>query len=142
MESVKWKINGIFKANAEIVYQEIGSTSVTPEEVLEKARNENSELHKCFLWDNDEAAERYRLQQARQIIQLLVITPKHENDEPIRVYQISSERNTYQPTQFFIQNPDEYQLLLKRAKGELKAIRSRYKTLSELEAVFDSIDNL
>ena len=142
MESVKWKISGIYKADAQKVYEEIGDKSVSPEEVLNKARNEKSELHKCFEWNDGIAAEKYRLQQARMIINLLVIKTENKDDEPIRVFQISSEKNVYQPTRFFIQNPDEYQILLRRAKGELQAIRNRYKTLSELEAVFDAIDNL
>jgi len=33
---VEWKINGIFKADAQKVYEEIGDRKVTPEEVLEK----------------------------------------------------------------------------------------------------------
>lgn len=142
MESVKWKISGLYKADAQKVYEEIGDKSVSPEEVLNKARNEKSELHKCFEWNDGVAAEKYRLQQARMIINLLVIKTENKDDEPIRVFQISSEKNVYQPTRFFIQNPDEYQILLRRAKGELQAIRNRYKTLSELEAVFDAIDNL
>ncbi len=142
MESVKWKISGIFKADPQKCFEEIGDKSVSPEEVLNKARNEKSELHKCFEWNDGIAAEKYRLQQARMIINLLVIKTENKGNEPVRVYQISSERNVYQPTRFFMQNPDEYQILLKRAKGELQAIRNRYKTLSELEAVFEAIDNL
>ena len=142
MESVKWKVSGIFKADAQKVYEEIGDTSVSPEEILKKARKKRSELHKCFEWDDSVAAERYRLQQARQIIQLLVITPKYEDDEPVRVFQITSEKNVYQPTRMILQQPDEYAQLLKRAKGELFVIEKRYKMLSELEAVFAAIDEL
>ena len=142
MESVKWKISGVFKADAQKVYEEIGDTSVSPEEILKKARQKKSELHKCFEWDDSVAAERFRLQQARQIIQLLVITPKYEDDEPVRVFQITSEKNVYQPTRMILQQPDEYAQLLKRAKGELFALQKRYKILSELEAVFAAIDEL
>lgn len=142
MEIVSWKIEGLFKANAQKVYEEIGDTSVSPEEVLEKARNEKSELHKCFEWDNSVAAEKFRLQQARQIIQLLVIIPQKKTDEPVRVFSITSQRNTYQPTRLFLQQPDEYQILLKRAKIELAEFKKRYKTLSELEEIFKCIDEL
>ena len=142
MDSVKWKVSGIFKADAQKVYEELGDTSITPEEVLEKARKKRSELHKCFEWDDSVAAEKFRLQQARQIIQMLVITPRSEDDEPVRVYQISSEKNVYQSTRLILQQPDEYAQLLKRAKMELFAIQKRYQMLSELEAVFAAIDEL
>lgn len=142
MEQVKWKINGIYKADAQKCYEEIGDSSVSPEEVLNKARDKKTELHKCFEWDDKVAGEKYRLQQARMIINLLVIVPKKEDSEPVRVFQITSQKNTYQPTRLFMQQPDEYQRLLKRAKDELTAIRNRYKMLSELENVFDAIDEL
>ena len=142
MEDVKWKINGIFKADPKKIYKELGNTTITPEEVLEKARNEKTELHLCFEWSDSVAAEKYRLQQARQIIQLLVVVPKNEKNEPTRVFQITSERNVYQHSRMFLRQPDEYQILLQRAKIELKQIRQRYKALSELEAIFDAIDEL
>ena len=142
MEKVKWKINGLYKADAQKVYEEIGEDSVSPENVLKKAKNKKSELYKCFEWTDSIAAEKYRLQQARLIICNLVVVTASKEDEPVRVYQITSERNTYQPTRFFLQQPDEYQILLQRAKGELKAIQNRYKMLSELELVFSAIDEL
>ena len=71
----EWKIKGIFKAEAQKVADEIGENKVTPQEVLEKARDENSELHKCFEWNDSVAAEKYRLQQARAIIINLVYSP-------------------------------------------------------------------
>ena len=142
MEKVEWKVKGIFKADAQKVYEEIGDVNVTPEEVLKKAKNKKSELHKCFEWDNDIAAERYRLQQARQIIQLLVVTPVAEEHTPLRAFQITSERNTYQSTRLFLEQPDEYQVLLDRAKQELQSLRSRYKMLTELETIFEEIDAL
>lgn len=142
MEQVRWKLKGVFKADPQKVYAEIGDTNITPEEVLNKAKNKKTELHKCFIWDNDEAAEKYRLLQARQIIQMLVVTPTPEEKSPVRVYQITSERNTYQPTRFFLEQPNEYAILLERAKNELQSIKTRYKMLAELEEVFEAIDAL
>lgn len=139
---VAWKMSGIFNADAQKVYQEIGDTQVTPAEVVEKAKDEKSELHKCFEWDDKKAADKYRLQQARMVINLLVVKTEKPEETPVRVFQITSERNTYQPTRLFLQQPDEYRTLLDRAKRELIAIRKRYHTLAELENVFEAIDML
>ena len=140
---VQWKVNGIFKADAVKVYQEIGNENVTPESVLEKAKDKKSELHKCFDWDDKTAANKYRLQQARQIIQFIVTIPDKKEEEPQRVFQISTERNTYQPMSFFMKNEDEGTALLKRAKEELRAFQKRYECLKgELEQVFEAIDEL
>lgn len=138
-----WKIKGIFKADADKVYKEISELSeVTPQQIYERGKDPESELHKCFEWDNDVCAEKWRLQQARQIIQLLVVTPRQEEEQPVRIFQISSERNEYKENSFFLQNEDEYKTLLKRAKEELQSFKRRYKMLSELEVIFDAIDEL
>lgn len=142
MQEVKWKFNGFFKADPSKCLQEIGEDSVTPEQVLEKARDEKSELHKYFEWDDSIAAEKYRLYQARQLIQFLVIIPKTQETPAIRYFQITSEENKYMPTRKFLQNKDERATLLLRAKAELVSFRERYRTLSELENVFEEIDKL
>jgi len=41
---------------------------ITPEELVQAARDENSPLHHFFEWDDDKAAEKYRLMQARTLI--------------------------------------------------------------------------
>ena len=139
----EWKIKGIFKADAQRVADEIGENSITPEQVLEKARNDkNSELHKCFEWNDDIAAEKYRLIQARKIIINLAYVPKEKTDEPVRCFQITREKSVYMPTKQFLINNDEYQDLLKRAKVELESFKRRYATLSELETVFEAIESL
>ena len=55
---IKWSINGIFKADANKCYEEIQQIGdeVRPEQVLEKAKNKKSELHKCFDWNDSSAA--------------------------------------------------------------------------------------
>ena len=138
----EWKIKGIFKADAQKVADEIGENKVTPQEVLDKARDENSELHKCFEWNDSVAAEKYRLQQARAIIVNLVYSPKTEEEQPVRCFQITTERCTYQPTKMFLVQEDEYQSLLKRAKAELDSFKRRYATLTELETVFEAIESI
>ncbi len=140
----EWKIKGIFKGNADRVYDEIKTLpAVTPKAVLEKAKDKKSELNKCFTWNNDEAAEKYRLIEARRIIQLLVVSPRDSEDaQPVRIFQISSEKNQYQENEYFMRNEDEYQILLKRALAELDAFKRRYATLSELENVMLAIDEL
>ena len=140
--NAQWKIEGIFKADAQKVAKEIGNKEITPQEILEKARNEKSELHKCFEWDDSLAAEKYRLIQARNIIRNLVYLPTETSKEPIRVYQITSERKVYAPVKMIVQNVEEYEQLLERAKAELQAFKKRYQTLTELSEIFEEIDKL
>lgn len=140
MEKVTWKIQGLYKADPQIVYQEIGVNNITPEEIVEKAKDPNSELHKCFEWDIEKAAHHYWIQQARSIMCNLVFVSE-EKDEDLRVYyNLTFEKAEYHPTQLILQKPDEYQALLQKALGELKAFRKKYSMLKELEEVFALLD--
>lgn len=136
-----WRVKGIFKADAQKVAEEIGDKKFNYKELVDKARDENTELHKCFEWDDSIAAEKYRLEQAKLVVRMLVFTPKDKKEQPLRVFQITQEKNVYQPTKLFIQNKNEYDALLDRALRELDAFRKRYSTLSELEEVLEAIEN-
>ena len=55
---------------------------LTPRNVVEQSRPDDSPLHGCFEWDDSAAAERYREGQARTIIRA-VIQVEGENAAPI-----------------------------------------------------------
>ena len=143
-----WKSGlGLFHADAQKVANEIAEIgeSATPQEILDKGRNPNTELHKCFEWDDSKAAEKYRIQQARTPVRCLVIT---EPDEPepgkpeVRVFYKTSGNEGYKPTTTIMQNRDEYARLLERAYAELSAFKAKYGALTELDGVFEQIDLL
>lgn len=136
----------VFKADAQKVADEISSIglSVKPEEIVEKARDESTELHKCFEWDDTKAAEKYRVYQARQIVCHLIV--KDVNNEPqkqeVRFFYKTDSQEGYKPTSYIIRNKDEYHKLLDRALTELKAFQRKYSTLKELDGLFDAINAL
>lgn len=142
MDKVYWKVNGIFKADANKGYSEmLEIKEITPQSVLERARDKKSELHKCFEWNDNVAAEAYRKQQAGNIIRMLYVVPREEEAPTVRVLSRTSE-TVYQPTRLFVKNQNEYEDLLKRALSELESFKRKYSTLSELEQVFEQIDIL
>lgn len=139
----KWANGSHIRIDPEKAFAEIESLPErTPANVLEKARDETTELHKHFEWRDDVAAEKYRLGQARCLLQCMVELKEEKPDDVRRSYEISSERNVYQPRTFFLRNEDEYQVLLNRAKQELYAFKNRYDSIAELEDVFCAINNL
>lgn len=146
MITTKWKINGIFKADAQKVADEIIAIGeeATPAQILEKARNEETELHKCFTWDDSVAAEKYRLQEARTVVRLLVIEREEDDPEPVRqFFKVSNDHDVgYKQTILIVRDQDEYKALLRQAKAELTMFKNKYKTLTELEGVFEAIDKL
>lgn len=148
---VKWG-NHSFKGNAAKVYLEITSIGdeVKPQQMVDYAEGHpDSELHKCFTWDNDIAADKWRLEEARLIHRNLVIKYiKEENPdaEPIQIratYRTSTSPDAgYKPIIEIMKNNDEYDGLLLVAKNELQSFKRKYAILKELKSVFDAIDAL
>lgn len=143
---VTWKVKGFFKADAETVYKEITALgdSFSPEQIVEAAREESTELHKCFTWDDTVAAESWRRHQARMLVAQLVVKTETADKEPVAVRVIASTatRNEYKPVVKLIEAEQGYADLLVRAINELKAFQQKYKTITELREIFAAIDEL
>jgi hypothetical protein len=142
-----WKTNLYRNADAQKVADEIISIgdSATPAEILDKARGTDTELHKCFEWNDTAAAEKYRLHQARNIVCNLVFVEREaEQPKEVRVfYKIEPGHDAgYQQTVKIVQNQDKYKRLLSVAFGELKAFQRKYQMLGELEPIFCEIEKL
>lgn len=137
----EWKIP-IFKADADAVAQELETMdSITPEKVVELARDESTELHKCFEWNDSAAAHKYRCIQAQKVIINLVVTDKRsEEPVPVRIFYNTTAKNEYKPVRFFMQNEDEYMELLKKARAELHSFKQKYSSLNELSEIMALID--
>lgn len=139
----EWKMP-MFKADAQKCAEEIISLGdkVTPDEVLEKARDENTELHKCFEWDDTVAAEKFRKIQARNVIRFIVIKEEEKpKDRPqIKVFHVTEKTGGYKPIEFIVKHEDEYKALLERAWAELRAFKAKYSMLEELREIMELID--
>jgi hypothetical protein len=66
---------------AEIERLEDRRGRITPELVLDAARDKRSVLHDCFDWDDTIAAERWRLEQSRELIRSVKFTVIYKDAE-------------------------------------------------------------
>lgn len=143
-----WKIGGLFKADACEVAKEIYSMgdSVKPADLVEFARNPESELHKCFEWDDSVAGEKYRELQASKVLRLLVVTKKPVEQEAPKQYRLfvntGDNSGDYKPLTLVMRNQTEYESLLETARQELQAFKKKYSMLTELAEIFKEIDLL
>lgn len=143
---IEWKLKGIFKADAAKVYGEIETlTEVTPEQVVEAAKDTATELHKCFTWDDTIAAHKWRLSEADRLIRMIVVTPDEKEQEAPqfvqRVYVASDENdNRYQRIDATVRNDDAYQKLLEQARRDAEIFKSRYSSIAELREVIETIE--
>ena len=149
--AVRWRVNGIYKANAETIYNEITSLGekFTPMDVVNLAKDENTALHPLFEWDDKKAADKYRENQARSIICNIVVQNDVETEDGeekvfVRVIVNTNERaKTYQTIERTVTRKDDYTLLLAAALKELKAFKKKYAALSsDLSWLFEGIDKI
>lgn len=138
-----------FKADAQKCADEIMEIceeleSATPQQILEKARDSNTELHKCFTWDNTEAAEKWRISEARTVVRNLKIIEQKSDKQPepttIRVFYKTDNESGYKPTKLILKKPDEYKALVERCRSELLAIKQKFNSISEYKEIWELIN--
>ena len=119
--------------------------ALSPSEVVEAARPAASPIHGQFCWDDTEAAHRYRLQQASELLRVTVelIEVKSETYEVRAFTSLSPDRakdgKSYRATVAVMTNKQMREQMLADALAELEAFQRKYAALSELAEVFAAI---
>lgn len=137
---------GHFKSDPEMAWREISALEeITPDNVVELARNESSCLHVDFDWDDAVAGKKWRHKQAQVLLANLVVEVEEpEKQEPVavRLLHTTPDRTDYKPIEFFMSHEDEREKLLKQAYADLEAFKRKYYTLKELQPIFDVVNTL
>lgn len=125
--------------------------SVTPQAVVDDARPEDSLLHPVFEWDDEKAAEAYRIHQAGNFIRCIVVVPE-KNDtvkEPIKLFINTNPTDDGQKRigsfinlRSAMENPASRSVILSNAKHEMLLFKKKYSQLKELSKVFEAIDSV
>lgn len=139
--------NPIIVAELKRIAAENGGT-LKPVDVVEAARPEESPLHSQFEWNDDEAAEQWRLHQARNLINVVVsvVFPpgSREPREHSTFVSLSTDRHKggagYRVMTEVLSDEQHRAQLLADAKRDMIGFKSRYRELSELADVFSAID--
>lgn len=146
----RWKSGARFRADAERIGEELENIgTLIPEEIVNFAEDDKTELHKCFTWDDSKAAYLYRLEEARSVVQGIITVDQSPDREPIeyRAFEsvIVGEQRQYVPTRTILADKDMRKQVLgeiKEAIGELsrKAKVYRYLAESELDTAQHHLD--
>ena len=117
--------------------------NVTPEEVVEFASDPKTALHSRFEWDDSEAARKYRVEQARQVIRAVVTVIEHHESGAlvkIRAYtSLSTDRLNgigYRRTVDVMSDDDLCAIALVDAQRDFSKFHDKYKDLTALQSVF------
>jgi hypothetical protein len=121
---------------------------LSPKLIVEDSRPEGATLHKCFEWNDDIAAEKYRENQARFILQNLVtvsvkqMTQNEQSEVRAFVNVTKAEERAYVSINAVMNDTDMRSELLRTALAELAAFKKKYQQLKELAEVFKVVDRL
>ena len=117
-----------------------------PKVILEDSRPEDALLHPCFEWNDEIAAEKYRLQQSGNIIRNLTIVHVDNDQTPPKVLKLrayvstndGNDKANYQPITMALSNEVTRYQVLKNAVAELKRFEEKYKDMLTLAEILDA----
>ncbi len=144
-----WKPKAMIPVDAQVAGDTLEALRIanndrlTPEMVVDAARDENSPLHPAFEWDDGVAAEAYRASQAGYMIRCIVATVTVDGGEPktIRAF-VNVERDEDRSYTNIVHAMSDAELraqIVERAWRELLGWKSRYEEYDELAKVVSTI---
>ena len=151
----KYRINGLQKVSAEVtgaVCKDLidKEGAVTPQRLVEVSKPKDAPLHDEFEWNNTIAAQKYREEQARQIIKnIVIIEVKEEEAQPKAVKcWVNSDRafvptdegaHRYVTINAALNDTSWRDNLLKAARRDMLSFIAKYKRLTELGKIISDI---
>ncbi len=116
---------------------------IRPERVVEVAQDENNPLHDHFTWDDTEAAELYRIQQARGLIRVYVVHEPRVSRQVRAYVSVPSDRATtggYRPSATVAESPQWSGEMFDEIEAKVRGLRRSYAYLSFLDPLFDRLE--
>jgi uncharacterized protein YfkK (UPF0435 family) len=126
------------KEELEIIRAKNGGI-LSPEKVVEYARDKKTALHEQFTWDDSTAGELYRIQQAAGLIRRIkveiIANPKTKEVVRIREYvslpQDRKRDGGYRQIEEVYTEDDKRLQFIESVRSEFQAIRKKLKIVSE-----------
>ena len=145
MTKYEWK-DGFSKIPVEQVVEQFDKVAtlyggLTADNVLKEAAKTDSILHQFFEWDNDMAANKYRLQQARNLINRVeIVVIKDGQPRQVGAFEIVhvGENRVYKNVG--ILTKDEVSEVRKAVLGELAYLKDKLSFFSELKPAIKHLE--
>lgn len=111
---------------------------IVPEEVIQRARFDDSPLHRYFEWDDSAAAHQHRLWQARHMIGSIVIIEAAGPEPPVRAYWSLTEpedtARSYIPLPDILTNEFRVRQVIARFERDIARMQADYKSFRAVAA--------
>lgn len=124
---------------------------LTPEAVVEEAKNPESPLHHIFDWDDTVAAHKWRLQQARVLINEIEIVVENGTVYPafenVTVVLETTDNSKETERQYFsrpeiMAEPNMREQVIRRAMAQAVYWKHQYSSYQELSPIFEAISEV
>lgn len=133
-------IKNLKRANPQRIGEELAKITdahdgrLTPDDVVEAAKNPRSALHKHFEWNDQAAAQAFRLDQAREIIRTIRIVEDESSGELTRAFLSVVDKGgaAYRRVQDVRTSGDLQAAVLQQADRDLEAWQKRYRSIAEI----------
>lgn len=143
-------MGNLFKNPAEVagpICQKLKETvGLTPENLVKMSEKEDAPLHNEFEWNNDVAAEKWREEQASNIIRHLIIVRTDVTELPHykdRAFVHSGIKEVgYLPLAEALTTEKWRANLLKAAYRDMEIFTAKYHRLEELSQIIDDMNQI
>lgn len=150
MAEFNWKIASLLKGlDPDEAYKEIerikakNNGELTAEIILKEARPVNSVLHCCFNWNDSDAAHRYRLNQASELLRNIQVNVISDGEpKNVRVYEVvrrQEGKGVYKNIETLTSDDVEY-IRIQCVKA-LTSYRNKLATYDEFRLSVKHLDN-
>jgi hypothetical protein len=138
-----FRLNNFDNANPQTIGERLEALNrknnghTRPEDVVADAKNRRSPTHPLFEWDDAICGECFRIEQARELIEILRISdhPDDPNAPTRRAFLNINEgpkNRSYRSVEDVMQSRDLQLKVLKAAENELRLFESRFQELADI----------
>lgn len=144
MEGYNWKIRGLGRGvNPDEAVEELRRLqdlhgTLTPDAIVRVAESEDNVLHPMFEWDDTKAGHRWRVQQARMLLNNIQVTVVSDGEQrKIDVYEITTRNEGYKSIE--VLSVSDVDFIKNTTRQQLIAIQIKLKTYNQFEKVRELI---
>lgn len=127
--------------DALLALSEARGDELSPHDVVREARDRKSPLHSAFEWDDTAAGEKYRLIQARILINNVTVEFQGEKRQAFFNANVTinkQQTRAYFPVERVMSDEVVHQAVLADAVRDLEHAQQKYDQISELKGVINT----
>jgi hypothetical protein len=131
-----FSIPGVSAADAAAELQRLRREAgeLTPDIVVDAARDEHAVLHPAFEWDDEIAAQNFRKQQARHLLRGVCIVRDEGEPIPMHFHIVTDDGGKYESVERIQNDPDLYEAALAELTSKVRGAQSAVDQLLQIGA--------